>query len=99
LRGLFAGDDGAVGAGPEATRDEEELRAQAIDEAVLRLVHLNASEDRRVVLAWKTFDWDAIDRLHERGLISDPESKAKYLMLTEEGRNAAGQAFQKLLAS
>jgi hypothetical protein len=51
VRGLFAGDDEAAGAGPEAARDEEELRDEDIDEAVLGLLHLNAFEDRGVVRA------------------------------------------------
>ena len=37
-----------------------------------------------------------MDRLHERGLISHPKSKAKSVVLTDEGRRAAEQAFRKL---
>ena len=37
------------------------------------------------VRAWKTFDWDAMNRLHELGLIGDPKSKAKSVPLTAEG--------------
>jgi mRNA-degrading endonuclease toxin of MazEF toxin-antitoxin module len=96
LRRLFAGDDQAAGAGPEAARDEDELRIEDIEEAVLALLHLNAFEDRGVVRAWKTFDWDAMDRLHEKGLISDPKSKAKSVVFTEEGQRAAEEAFRKL---
>ena len=98
LRALFAGDDEAAGAGPEAARDEEELRAEDVDEAVLALLHLNAFEDHGVVRAWKTFDWDAMDRLHEKGLITDPKSKAKSVVLTEEGERAAEEAFWRCFA-
>jgi mRNA-degrading endonuclease toxin of MazEF toxin-antitoxin module len=98
LRGLFADDEAAV-AGPEATRDEDELRTEDVDEAVLAHLHLNAFEDREIVRAWKTFDWETMDRLHERGLISDPKSKAKSVILTEKGRRAAEEAFRKLFAS
>jgi len=35
--------------------------------------------------AWKSFDWDALARLHEKGLISDPVGKAKSVVFTEEG--------------
>lgn len=79
--------------------DEGERRTEVIDEAVLALLHLNAFQDRGVVRAWKTFDWNAMDRLHERGLISDPKSKAKSVLLTEEGRRAAEDAFRRLFAS
>ena len=78
---------------------EGERRTEEIDEAVLALLHLNAFEDRGVVRAWKGFDWDAMDRLHEKGHISDPKSKAKSVVLTEEGRQAAEEAFRKLFAS
>ena len=99
LRALFACDDETTGAGPEVARDEEELHAEDVDEAVLALLHLNAFEDRGVVRAWKTFDWDAMDRLHERGLITDPKSKAKSVVLTEEGKRAAEEAFWRCFAS
>ncbi len=37
------------------------------------------------VRAWKSFDWDAMTRLHEKGYISDPVGKAKSVMFTEQG--------------
>jgi hypothetical protein len=40
-----------------------------IDDAVLALLHLSLHE---ACLAWKSFDWDPMGRLHARGLISDP---------------------------
>jgi hypothetical protein len=30
-------------------------------------------------------DWDAMDRLHGKGYISDPKSKSKSVMPTKEG--------------
>lgn len=30
-------------------------------------------------------DWDAVNRLHEKGYIGNPKSKAKSVVLTEEG--------------
>ena len=35
--------------------------------------------------AWKGHDWDALNRLHESGLIEDPKNKAKSVVLTKEG--------------
>lgn len=61
-----------------------------LDEVVLALLHLNAHTDHGVTRAWKGFDWDSLDRLHARGFISNPKSKAKSVVLTEEG--AAGGA-------
>jgi hypothetical protein len=34
---------------------------------------------------WKGVDWEAADRLHEKGCIAAPTSKAKSVMLTEAG--------------
>ena len=45
---------------------------QAIDDAVLALLHLTLHDGNR---AWKSFDWDVLNRLHARGLIGDPSTK------------------------
>jgi hypothetical protein len=58
-----------------------ELDTDKIDDAVLALLLLGASGNR----AWKGFDWDALDRLHERSYISNPKTKAKSIVFTEEG--------------
>ena len=44
----------------------------------------------------KSFDWDAMERLHRKGLISDPVSKAKSVMLTDTGLRRAEAAFRRL---
>jgi hypothetical protein len=59
-----------------------ELDTNKIDEAVLALLYLGLHDGAR---AWKGFDWDAMDRLHQRGLISDPRGKAKSVVFSEEG--------------
>lgn len=93
LRELFATENAAAGAaGAEPEPDD------GIGEAVLALLWLNAFDDHGQIRAWKTFDWDAMDRLHERGMISDPKSNAKSVVLTEEGRRAAEQAFRRKFA-
>jgi len=53
-----------------------------IDRAVLALLYLGLHDEVR---AWKGFDWEAMNRLHEKGFISDPRGKAKSVVLTEEG--------------
>jgi len=50
--------------------------------AVLALLYLGLHDGART---WNGFDWDAMDRLHERGYISDPRSKAKSVVFSEEG--------------
>jgi len=70
-----------------------------VDEAVLALLYLNFLGDQNVVRAWKSFDWDAMDRLHEKGYISDPKNKSKSVIVTEEGQNAAKELFIKLFCT
>jgi len=42
---------------------------------------------------WKSHDWDALDRLHAKGYISDPKSKAKSVGLSPEGLKRARELF------
>lgn len=64
----------------------------AIDEAVLALFYLTLHDRNR---AWKSFDWDTLHRLHERGLIDDPANKAKSVVLTDEGLRESERLFEK----
>jgi hypothetical protein len=59
-----------------------ELDTNKIDEAVLALLYLGLHDGTRV---WKGFDWEAMSRLHEKGFITDPRSKAMSVLFTEEG--------------
>ncbi len=71
-----------------------------LDKAVLALLYLNIWEEGEWgARAWKGMPWEATDRLFEKGLIGDPKSKAKSVVLTEEGQRAAEEAFQRLFAS
>ena len=49
--------------------------------------------------AWKGFDWGAMDRLHEKGFISNPAGKAKSVVFTEEGLREAERLFRELFAA
>ncbi|ARB44248.1 DUF6429 family protein [Alloalcanivorax xenomutans] len=64
-----------------------------IDEAVLALLYLTLHDDDR---AWKSFDWEAMNRLHDKGLIANPVNKAKSVLLTKEGLLESERLFQKL---
>lgn len=48
--------------------------------------------------AWKSFDWEALGRLHERGFILDAVGKAKSVVLTPEGRRRSEELFHRLFA-
>jgi uncharacterized protein DUF6429 len=70
-----------------------QIDEQKIDEAVLALLYLTLHEGDG---AWKSFDWDAMNRLHEKGFISNPVGKAKSVALTEEGLAEAERLFNAL---
>ena len=74
------------------------LKTDRIDEAVLALLHLNIFERSPFggASAWKSLNWDAMDRLHECGFISDPVTKAKSVQLTDEGLARAEAACNRL---
>ena len=74
----------------------DEYDTDKVDEAVLALLYLTMFEDNYGVRAWKGQDWDALNRLHEKGFISNPKSKAKSVALTDEGRKLAEELFEKL---
>ncbi|MGH9872876.1 MAG: DUF6429 family protein [Pyrinomonadaceae bacterium] len=70
-----------------------------VDEMVLALLHLTSFKEHGIVRAWKGHDWDALDRLCEKGLISDPKSKSKSIVLSEDGIRRAEEVFAKLCGS
>jgi hypothetical protein len=63
-----------------------------VDDAVLALLHLTRCEFG----AWKGHDWNALDRLHQKGYISDPRTKNKSVFVTKEGWRKAEQLFCQL---
>ena len=66
-----------------------------IDDAVLALLLLGMHDGAR---AWKGFDWEAMNRLHEKGFISDPRGRAKSIVFTEEGLEQAERLQEKLFS-
>lgn len=64
-----------------------------IDDAVLALLYLGWHDEFR---AWKSFDRGAMERLHEKGLISDPRGKAKSIVFSEEGLRLSRELFEKM---
>jgi hypothetical protein len=73
-----------------------EYNRDKVDEMVLALLYLTMfREGRQGTRAWKSHDWDAMDRLHEKGYISDPKSKAKSVAMTAEGARRARELFEK----
>ena len=71
------------------------IDTEKIDEAVLALLFLTLHDGSR---AWKGLDWDAMNRLYEKGFISNPVGKAKSVVLTDKGLQESERLFGKLFA-
>ena len=69
------------------------INTDKIDETVLALLWLTLHDQWR---AWKGFDWETLDRLHQKGMIADPVNKAKSVVFTEEGRRRSQELFEAL---
>ena len=72
-----------------------------VDEMILALLNLTSFSEGKNPLtrAWKNHDWDALNRLHSKGYISDPIGEAKSIVFTEEGRQLSERLFEKYFAS
>ena len=75
-----------------------EYDKEKVDEATLALMWLVTESDKYGSRAWKSFDWDTLDRLHEKGFISDPKRKAKSVILTEEAVELSETLFKRLFS-
>ncbi len=77
-----------------------EYDTDKIDEYTLALLYLvtHGRKDGFAARAWKTFDWDTMNRLHEKGYISNPVSKAKSVIMYEEGFEKAQELFERHFA-
>jgi hypothetical protein len=73
-----------------------EYNKDKIDEATLALMWLVTQTDKNGSRAWKSFDWDTLDRLHEKGLISDPKSKAKSVAFSVEAEELSEALFKRM---
>ena len=71
-----------------------------VDEYTLALLYLVAHErdEGFGARAWKGFDWETLNRLHEKGYISNPVGKAKSVGMTEEGFLKAQALFERHFA-
>jgi len=58
----------------------EGLDTQKLCETALALLSLTLHDGR----VWKGLDWNLMDLLFEKGWITDPKSKTKSVVLTEE---------------
>ncbi len=71
------------------------IDSDKIDDVVLALLQLTLHNERR---AWKTFDWDVMDRLYHKGMIESPRNKTKSVVLSDEGMERSEALFLELFA-
>ena len=71
--------------------------AEKVDEYTLALLYLviHNREEGLGARAWKGFDWDTMNRLHEKGFVSNPVGKAKSVGMSEKGYKKAEELFRK----
>jgi hypothetical protein len=67
-----------------------------VDEVVLALMQLTLCDTHR---AWKGFDWATLDRLYAKGLIGNPKSKARSVVLTDEGLAQSERLFRQFFGT
>jgi len=69
-----------------------DLDTNKLAEAALAILSLTLHDGGRV---WKGLDWELMGLLHDKGWIVDPVSKAKSVVLTEEGEHLAQESLRK----
>ena len=72
-----------------------EINNEKVDEMTLALLYLTTFKDKYGLRAWKSHSWQVMDRLHESGYIYEPATKAKSVMLTDEGAERSKHLFEK----
>lgn len=75
------------------------LDEDKIDDVVLALLQLTAHGDGLATRAWKSQSWEVMDRLHQKGFISDPKGNAKSVVFTEEGLLRSRFLFEHIFGS
>jgi hypothetical protein len=67
-----------------------------IEDAVLALLAAFAADNGDT---WKGFDFEVMNRLHEKGFIDDPVSKRKSVWLTPEGVERGREIADRLFSA
>ncbi|MDT8284233.1 MAG: DUF6429 family protein [Thermovirgaceae bacterium] len=73
-----------------------EYDEEKVDEMTLALLWLVMHDGGYgTTRAWKSFDWNTMDRLFEKGFISDPRRKTKSVAVSKTGQARAEELFEK----
>ena len=73
-----------------------EYDMKLIDDAVLALLAAYSCDDGN---AWKGYDFEIMNRLHEQGLISNPVNRNKSIWLTEEGLERGREIAERMFGA
>lgn len=78
-----------------------DFNEEKVDEFSLALLYLVVHDRQKGfgARAWKSFDWDTMNRLYEKGLITNPVSKAKSVGMTEAGFRKSESLFKKIFTN
>ncbi|WP_440999817.1 DUF6429 family protein [Fodinibius sp. SL11] len=68
---------------------------EKVDEIVLALLWLTTFNEKSETRAWKGQSWEHLNRLYEKGFIGNPKSKAKSVIVTEEGEKRSKALFDQ----
>ncbi len=75
------------------------INEQKLTEVALALLWLGCHGEKESPRAWKSFDWDLMNLLHEKGHTSNPVGKAKSVHLSPEAAAKAAALFDKHFGS
>ncbi len=75
-----------------------EFDQDKVDDMVLALLALTMFNEHGATRAWKGQDWETMERLYQKGFISDPKSKARSVYVTEDGIKRSRELFEKHFA-
>lgn len=67
-----------------------------VDDMLLALITLTMFDDHGVRRTWKGYDFEHMNRLHEKGYIEDPRGKNKSVRMTEAGVKRSEELFRQV---
>ncbi len=76
-----------------------EYDSDRVDEVALALLRLTQFNYHGQTRAWKTIDFEVMDRLYEKGFIDDPKNKNRSVAMTDEGVKRSLELFEKFFGT
>jgi uncharacterized protein YvpB len=72
-----------------------EYNKDKVDEIALAMLYLTSFKSNDSIRAWKSIEWETMQRLYNKGYIGNPKSKSKSVILTNEGAKQSEEMFKK----